>query len=102
MAMSQRAQIIEQRLRERLAADHVEVIDDSAAHADHLGARGGGGHFRVVVVSPNFEGLSTLASQRLVYHALGDLMTTHIHALQMQTLTPNAWRQLTEAVGDSK
>ena len=100
--MSQRAQMIEQRLREGLAADHVEVIDDSAAHADHLGARGAGGHFRVVVVSANFEGLSALASQRLVYLVLGELMTTHIHALQMQTLTPNAWRQLTDAAGDSK
>ncbi len=99
MAMSQRAQMIDQRLREQLAADHVEVIDNSAAHADHPGARGGGGYFRVVVVSPNFEGLSTLASQRLVYQALGDLMATHIHALQMQTMTPRAWRQTTGGAG---
>ena len=87
-----RARQIEDRLRDRLAAVHVEVVDDSARHADHLGAQGGGGHFRVLVVSPRFEGLSPVAAQRLVYGVLDDLMTRHIHALQMRTLTPAQWQ----------
>lgn len=87
-----RARQIEDRLRDRLAAVHVEVVDDSARHADHLGAQGGGGHFRVLVVSPRFEGLSPVAAQRLVYGVLADLMTQHIHALQMRTLTPAQWQ----------
>jgi BolA protein len=91
---SRRAQIIETTLREQLAASHVEVIDDSAAHAGHLGAEGGGGHFRVLVVSPRFEGLSQVAAQRLVYSALGDFMTNDVHALEMRTLTPEAWQRL--------
>lgn len=86
-----RAQLIEDRLRARLAAVHVEVVDDSARHADHLGAEGGGGHFLVVVVSPRFEGLSRVAAQRLVYGALADLMASDIHALQMRTMTPAQW-----------
>ena len=86
-----RALQIEDRLRDRLAAVHVEVVDDSARHADHLGAQGGGGHFRVLVVSPRFEGLSPVAAQRLVYGVLADLMSQHIHALQMRTLTPTQW-----------
>lgn len=89
--MSERATVIERTLREKLDAVHVELIDDSAAHADHLGAQGGGGHFRVLIVSPVFEGLARVAAQRLVYDALGDIMTTHIHALQMQTMTPATW-----------
>jgi BolA protein len=91
---SRRSQIIERTLREQVDATHVEVLDDSAAHADHLGAQGGGGHFRVLVVSPRFEGLSPVAAQRLVYQALGDFMTTDVHALEMRTLTPEAWHRL--------
>jgi BolA protein len=91
---SRRSDCIRSTLREELDATHVEVLDDSAAHANHLGAQGGGGHFRVLVVSPRFEGLSAVAAQRLVYSALGDFMTTDVHALEMRTLTPDAWQRL--------
>ena len=93
---SQRPQIIESTLRKELDAAHVEVIDDSAAHADHLGAQGGGGHFRVLVVSPRFDGLSPVAAQRLVYQALGDFITNDVHALEMHTFTPGAWQRLAD------
>jgi BolA protein len=95
--VSDRAQLIEERLRSGLDATHVEVADDSTAHADHLGAQGGGGHFRVLVVSERFEDQSRIAAQRLVYQALGDLMRTDIHALEMRTLTPAEWEQLGES-----
>jgi len=87
----QRADIIRATLGRALDAEHVEVTDDSARHAGHLGAEGGGGHFRVLVVSNRFEGLSRVAAQQLVYRALGELMTTDIHALEMRTLTPDQW-----------
>lgn len=95
--MSERRQLIERRLRDRLDAVHVEIFDDSAAHADHLGAEGGGGHYRVLVVSPRFEGQSRVAAQRLVYGAVGELMTSEIHALEMRTLTPEQWHRLGES-----
>ena len=91
---NQRSQIIESTLRRELDTTHVEVIDDSAAHANHLGAQGGGGHFRLLVVSPRFDGLSPVAAQRLVYSALGEFMTTDVHALEMRTFTPEAWQRL--------
>ena len=82
---------IESELRERLAAIHVEVIDESHLHAGHAGARDGGGHFRAVVVSAQFEGKSPVERQRLVYRALDDAMGVQIHALSMRTLTPAQW-----------
>lgn len=91
----ERPRLIEERLRSELEATHVDVIDDSAAHAGHLGAQGGGGHYRVLVVSPRFEGITRVAAQRLVYGALGDLMATDIHAVEMRTMTPKQWDQLT-------
>ena len=81
---------IARRLRTELAAEHVEVVDDSARHAGHAGARGGG-HYRVVVVSARFTGLDRVAAQRLVYGAVGDLMGHAIHALEIRTLTPDEW-----------
>lgn len=83
-----RLQLIENRLRERLAAESLEVIDDSAQHAGHPGARGGGGHYTVTVVSARFRGLGPLERHRLVYEALGDLMHQEIHALSVRALAP--------------
>ena len=91
MESSVRAQAIEDVLRDKLEAQHVEVIDQSSLHEGHLGSQGGGGHFRVLVVSDRFRGLTQIAAQRVVYEALGDLMMIDIHALSMRTLTPEEW-----------
>lgn len=92
MSEERRARI-EQKLRERLDAVHVEVADESHLHAGHRGAReSGGGHFRAVVVSARFTGASRVEAQRLVYDALSDEMGADIHALAMQTLTPEQWQ----------
>ncbi|MGH0032701.1 MAG: BolA family protein [Myxococcota bacterium] len=89
--MDRRARI-ETKLRDGLDAAHVEVVDESHLHAGHAGARGGGGHFRALIVSAGFEGLNTLARQRRVYELLADEMKGDIHALSLKTLTPSEWR----------
>jgi BolA family transcriptional regulator, general stress-responsive regulator len=85
--MSDRISLIERRLRERIAAERVEVLDDSAQHAGHAGAKAGG-HFSITVVSPKFSGLNAVQRHRLVYDALDELMRTDIHALSIRALTP--------------
>ena len=80
-----------ERLTRRLQAlepDRLDVADDSRHHAGHAGAADGRGHFSVLVVSKRFAGLGTLRRHRLVYEAVGDLMTTDIHALSIQALAP--------------
>jgi len=67
----------------------VEIIDDSAQHAGHAGARSGGGHFRLRIVSPRFAGCRTMERHRLVYDALGPLMKREIHALSIAATTPD-------------
>lgn len=57
----------------------------------HVEVRGDGQHFEAVVVSPAFAGLSRVKQHQLVYAALGDRMRAEIHALSMQTLTPEQW-----------
>ena len=84
-----RSDRIEAKLRAALEAESVEVVDESHLHAGHAGARSGKGHFRVRVVSERFAGLSRIQSQRLVFAALAEEMESDIHALAMQTLTPD-------------
>lgn len=83
-----RAERISAQLRATLNIDELELIDDSHLHAGHAGARDGRGHFRVRVVSEDFEGLRTVQRHQLVYRSLGDLLQTDIHALGIRALTP--------------
>lgn len=84
--------IIEQKLLQNLHAVHVAVEDESWKHAGHAGARMGGGHFAVDVVSAEFEGLNALDRRRLVFQILHDEMQGAIHALTVRAFTPSEWR----------
>ena len=63
-----------------LACEHVEVVGD-------------GQHFQALVVSDEFTGRSRVQRHQLVYAALGERMREEIHALSMQTLTPDEWKR---------
>jgi BolA protein len=79
-------------IREKLAAlvpESLSVEDESALHAGHEGARSGGGHYRVTVVSPRFSGQTLQARHRMVYDALGPLMHREIHALAINAYAPD-------------
>ena len=81
------ARRIEHLLQQRLAPTHLEVRDESAAHVGHANA--GKGHFRVKVVSTCFAGLAPLQRHRLVNDVLASLLASDVHALAMETLTPD-------------
>jgi len=72
-----------------LSPQALEIRDDSHKHVGHEGARDGRGHFAVDITSAAFEGMAPLARHRSVYAALGDLMQTDIHALQIRARTPS-------------
>jgi BolA protein len=77
-----------ERLLAGLEPESIELSDDSARHAGHAGARAGGGHYRLTVVSSRFAGKSRLERHRMVYAALGPLMQREIHALALRTYAP--------------
>lgn len=85
--MTDTAGRIQQRLA-GLAPESLELLDESADHAGHEGARGGGGHYRLTIVSPRFAGQSMQARHRMVYDALGPLMKKEIHALAIKAYAP--------------
>lgn len=76
------------RLRERLSPTRLEVIDESALHAGHAGAKEGssGTHLRVRIASPAFDGLSRVARHRLVYDAVHDFFATGVHAIAIEVV----------------
>jgi BolA protein len=86
-------EIINSNLKDKLSAAHVEIIDESHLHRGHKAA-GGGGHYSIVVVSPQFENLNVMERVRLVHKALDVEMTGTpklIHALQVKTFDTAQW-----------
>ena len=81
---------VTQRLTAALTPTRLDVSNDSAAHRGHMGDDGSGEtHFSVVVESAAFAGLSRVARQRLVNHALADLLAPGgIHALAIRARAP--------------
>ena len=81
---------ITRRLTEALSPTHLQVIDDSEKHRGHGGynADAGESHFTVEIESPAFAGLSRLARQRAVNHALADLLAERVHALAIRARAP--------------
>ncbi len=75
-------------LERELTPLSLEIIDDSARHAGHAGAREGG-HFRVILVAEAFKGRSQLERHRLVYAAVAPLMGQGVHALSIIARTPD-------------
>jgi len=79
MTMAER---IRQLLENEFAPTMLEVIDDSAKHAGHAGARAGGeSHFTVKIISKKFSGLRQVACHRAVYAVLKPLFDEGLHAL---------------------
>lgn len=82
------ARVIAARL-EALEPAHLDLQDESAAHAGHAGAASGGGHFSLVVVSDAFSGAGRLARHRAVLDRLADLIPHPVHALAIRAYTPD-------------
>ncbi|HKD54754.1 MAG TPA: BolA family protein [Steroidobacteraceae bacterium] len=78
-------------LERALAPTSLDIIDDSARHAGHAGAREGG-HYRVTLVAEAFRGHSQLERHRMVYAAVAPLMHGTVHALNIQARTPDEAR----------
>jgi BolA protein len=81
-------QQIEQRLRKTFAPLHIEVENESHMHNVPEGSES---HFRVVLVSDQFDGKALLQRHRAVNGALAEQLAGGVHALALHTMTPNEW-----------
>lgn len=83
--MSDRVERIREALSAAFSPTELDIIDESHLHAGHAGARSGKGHFRVIITSAAFNGLSMLEQHRLIYETLEEMMKTDIHALSVKS-----------------
>lgn len=82
------AQTIDQKLTESFSPTHLEVLNES--HRHHVPPNSET-HFKVVVVSDEFDGLRLLARHRLVNNCLADELANGVHALSIHTFTQSEW-----------
>ena len=80
-------EIIKTKLSENLNIDSLDIIDESYKHANH--AQSSGGHFRVKIVSEDFQDKSLIERHRMVYGILGDMLKNEIHALSIDARALN-------------
>jgi len=81
-----------EKIRERLAPlspERVEIVDESARHAGHEGAKDGGGHYRLTIVSALFADKSLIARHRMINELLGEMLQKEIHAISIKAYTPD-------------
>jgi BolA protein len=81
----------QERIRERLAhlsPERLEIEDESALHAGHAGA-GGGGHYRLTIVSAQFADKSPISRHRMIHELLGEMLQKEIHAISIKAYTPD-------------
>lgn len=83
---------IEEKLTKAFQPLHLEVINESSNHNVPEGSES---HFKVVIVSPGFEGKALLARHRLVNAALEVELKENIHALAIHTYTEDEWKEQT-------
>lgn len=81
------AETIHSRLQ-ALEPSTLEIIDESVLHAGHAG-NGGGGHFKLKMISSQFCEKSQIMRHRLIYQLLSDLIPSKIHALSIDAIAPN-------------
>lgn len=81
--------LIREKLEAALSPLQLKILDESAHHVGHAGAREGGeSHFRVEIVASQFTGLNRVARHRLIYAALGNAFDEGLHALQIIAKAP--------------
>lgn len=80
---------IQDKLQAVFEPSRLEIVDDSARHSGHAGAREGGeSHFNVTIEAQAFAGANKVARQRMVYHALAEELAGPVHALSVKALAP--------------
>lgn len=91
-------QQIESKLRATLPVFHIEVVNESHMHSVPPGSET---HFKLVLVSPEFDGKRAVARHQLVYRLLADELAGPVHALALHTYTAQEWQQRNGNAPDS-
>ena len=89
---------IHQTLSMSLKPSHLDVINESGMHNVPKGSET---HFKVIAVSDRFDGKTLVLRHRMINELLADQLASGVHALSMQTMTPDEWQATSGATYDS-
>jgi stress-induced morphogen len=78
------AQVLEERIRQGVGSVSHVVVRDLTGTKDH---------WEALIVSAAFEGKTPIEQHQMVYAALGELMAGPVHALALQTYSPESWAE---------
>ena len=73
-------------LLDQLDVEKLDIIDESHRHQNH--AQSNGGHFKILIISKDFEGKTLVQRHKLVYSVLDTMIKNEIHALSISARTP--------------
>jgi len=91
-------ELIEQKLSAAISLFYSEVINESHMHNVPAGSES---HFKLILVSDDFDGLSLVKRHQKVYKILADQLANGVHALALNTLTKSEWLEKEKQVPDS-
>lgn len=84
---------VRQKLAESLQPDHLELINESHLHAGPATES----HFKVILVTANFEGLGRVQRHQHIYRLLQEELQANgngtVHALALHLFTPKEWEK---------
>ena len=84
-------ELIKSKIKDQINISKIEIIDESAGHASHPG-NSGGGHYKALIISNDFNDKTLVERHQMIYKALGELMTNEIHAFSMKTITEEEFK----------
>lgn len=83
-----RIRLFEADLKAAFDVIDLKIEDESHLHAGHVGAASGGGHFKIRIIAPQFEGMNLVKRHRAIYAALNSHFPNAIHALTIEAISP--------------
>jgi BolA family transcriptional regulator, general stress-responsive regulator len=86
MNTEQRIKIMYERLQSAFLPSKLEIIDDSHMHIGHAGAKGGAGHYSILIQANSFKDKTRVDVHRAIYQVLNDLIPHEIHAICIKIL----------------
>ena len=87
--------IISKKISETISVDFIKIFDYTAQHENHATFEGNF-HLSMILVSPDFEGMSLIERHQLIYKVVDEYMHNEIHALTMKIHTPEEYKKITE------
>ena len=86
--------LIKKKIEENFSSTHIEVINESHLHEGHAGDDGSGQtHFKLIMVSSDFEGCSRIQRHRMVLDVVSDFFSQGMHAFSLNLFTLSEYKK---------